>query len=126
MRTPVKRLAMVVLSAATAAVVLGCDDSHSADRRVRETLQQVRLKRLEGADGMKDAQALLDKAAQEATASAPTRAHAKGLLARAEMDAAQQTINDTSAGIDAKTRDIARLIFEINQLGDQIKASNTY
>src|SRR5947207_1583946 len=100
MRTPVKRVAMACLpmicAAASVAALVGCDDSHSADRRVREMLQQVRLERLKGPDGVKTAQDLLDKAAQEAAASAPTRAHAKGLLARAEMDAAEQTINDTT------------------------------
>jgi hypothetical protein len=121
----VKRFAMIC-AASAAVAVMGCDDSHSADRRVRETLQQVRLERLKGPDGVKTAQDLLTKAAQEASASAPTRAHAKALLARAELDAAEQLINDTTSGIDARNRDVARLIFEINQLGEQIGATNTY
>src|SRR5947208_425438 len=82
MRIGVKQLAVVSLAAILlAAGGIGCDDTHSADRRVRETIAASRMKRL-GGDATA-AQELLDKAAGETGASPSSRAYAKALLGRA-------------------------------------------
>src|SRR5881392_4213217 len=77
----------------------GCDDSHSADKRVQETLRQARLANF-GGDPEK-AQTLLTQAASEANAAAATKAHAKSVLAQAELNSALARIANPDDGVDA-------------------------
>lgn len=115
--------AALALSLACGAVGIGCDDSRTADKRVRQAIHEARLARLKEG-GLDQAQTLLQKAANESEAAAGNKASAKSLLARAEMDAAGARMNDREKGIDKTNREIARLLWEINQLGQQVRSSN--
>jgi len=125
------RLAKVALLAVCgAAIAMGCDDSHRADKRVQATIAQSRLARLQP-DGAQKAQSLLDKAAADSEASPATRAHVKSLVAHAMMDAANEAISNPgfdeknlALGIAVGNREITRLMWEIAQVGQQIQISN--
>src|SRR5687767_14606282 len=110
MRRYSAQLAKIALLISAAAVV-GCDDSKSADRRVQETVAESRLKRAEEG-GAEAAQALLQKAAGEAEAGAATKAHVKALLGHAQVDAANEQISRPQ-GINEGNREIGRLLWEI-------------
>ena len=115
-----------VMAAATMIALPGCDDPHQADRRVRDTIVQARLERAKGTpEASENAQKKLKEAAAEANAAAATQTHAKAMLAQAQYEAALADIADPRAGVDATNREIIRLIREINQLGQQIGASNS-
>src|SRR6185437_9920028 len=59
------RLAKIaLLTACGAAIAVGCDDSHRADKRVQETIAQSRLARLQP-NGSEKAQQLLNQAAAD-------------------------------------------------------------
>ena len=122
-----RRLRMLTPAAAGAAAALlalaGCDDTHQADRRVLQTVAEARIERAKGEDA--SAQEKLKQAAGEANAAHATRAHAKGVLAQAQYDAALNDIADPVTGIDAGNREILRLMWEINQLGNQVAAGNS-
>ena len=125
-QTSAKRLSVLTMSVAgviTAAGLLGCDDANTVDRRVREHIQESRVARLAG-DNEK-AQESLQQAAAEADAPNATRAHAKALLARAELDSALSLMTDPEKGIEATNGDIIRLIREIAQLGQQIATTTS-
>src|SRR5438067_2491468 len=96
----------------------GCDDSHRADKRVLQTIQEAR-----NADAQ-TAQGLLQKAAAEANAAAATKAYAKAMLAQAELDQAVANLSEPEKGIDSAHRHITHLLWEIEQLGQHIQASN--
>ncbi|MEO6437430.1 MAG: hypothetical protein ABIP55_16925, partial [Tepidisphaeraceae bacterium] len=125
MRTSAKRLGLLtvaVSSALVAAGLVGCDDANSVDRRVRDNIQEARIASLAGKGD--EADTMLKAAADEADAPNATKAHAKGLLAQAELDSALGKISDPENGIEATNRSIARLIWEIGQLGQKIGQTN--
>src|SRR4051812_30518553 len=101
---------------AGAFAVVGCDDTHSADKRVQNTVAEARLARAQEG-GAEKAQQMLAKAASEADASAATKAHVKALLGHAYVDAANERINHPTEGINFGHREIARLVWELGQLG---------
>src|SRR3954468_1905662 len=109
MRTTAK-LALACGAVALASLA-GCDDSRQADKRVQAAVDQARIVRLK--EGPDAAQTLLQKAVSDAEASKSTQAHAKSVLASAEMDAAAQRISDPEKGINKGNREIARLMWEI-------------
>ncbi|HYO07483.1 MAG TPA: hypothetical protein VER17_00800, partial [Tepidisphaeraceae bacterium] len=120
-------VAKIALALACGATVIGasagCDDARAADKRVQAAVDQARIARLK--EGPERAQELLAKAAGDAAeASASTRAHAKSVLAHAQQDAAARLISDPVKGINPGNREIARLMWEIDQLGQQIRTSN--
>jgi hypothetical protein len=122
------KLAIAVSGVTVTLVVLpGCDDAHQADRRVRDTIAEARSKRAKtpGTEGMQAAEAELKKAAAESSASAATQANAKAILGQAQYEAALTRIADPQVGIDAGNREVLRLLWEINQLANQIDASNS-
>ena len=114
------------MSATVAALMaggpLGCDDANTVDRRVREGISQSRTALIAG--DREKAQSLLQEAAGEAEAPNATKAHAKALLAQAELDAARARVSDPQTGIEAANRDIAQMVYEINRLGQQIGETN--
>ena len=124
-----QRLALSGAAAAAAGMLIGlagCDDPHQADRRVRDSINEARVERAKGTqEGAQKADAKLQEAAKEANAGAATQTHAKAMLAQAQYDAAIADISHPTEGVDATNRDIIRLIREINQLGQQITASNS-
>ncbi len=116
-----------VISMACGAVVIsaGCDTGGNADRHIREAVDKARVARVKGQEGLAEAQSLLSKAATDVADAAPsTRAHAKVMLANAEMDSARSRISNPDSGIQRGNREIARLMWEIAQLGKQIQTSN--
>jgi hypothetical protein len=100
----------------------GCDDSHTADKRVREALAEARLAHFAGDE--EKAQSKLTEAASEANAAAATKAHAKSVLAQAELDSALARISNPDTGIDAANRQISGLLWDIGRLGHQIRTTN--
>ena len=112
------------LTLATAGMALpfaaagGCDDAHKADKRVLQTIQEARI-----AERGK-AKDLLTQAAGEANAAAATKAYAKSMLAQAELDSAVARIGDPQDGIDAAHREIARVLWEVDHLGQHIQTTN--
>ena len=123
-RTSAKRICL--LSATVAGLVaggpLGCDDANTVDRRVREGISQSRIALIAG--DREKAEELLQNAASEAEAPNATKAHAKALLAQAELNAARARVSDPQTGIEATNREIAQLVYEINRLGQQIGETN--
>src|SRR5205085_10176745 len=102
--------------------------SRSADKRVLHTIEQARVERMKPG-GDQQAQTLLAQAATEASAAAATKAYAKAMLAQAQLDSAVARISDPSKdsetglanGIDGQHRQISRLLWEIGQLGQQMR-----
>ncbi len=124
MRKVVSRTSAIALAVASLSLAtLGCDDQRTADKQVQQGIRDSRTARLKG--DPEKAQQLLDQAAQTSTASKATQAHAKSLLAQAQVEAAIQQINDPKTGIEVGNTDISRLMFEISTLGQQIRSSNS-
>jgi hypothetical protein len=120
MRAPVKQLAILAAAAATWAGVLGCDDTLGNDKQVRRAIVDAREAAAKGDSGRADALQKLQDAAGNTGASPAASAQAKAVLGAAEVAEAarlQQTV-------DANGRDIARLVYEIGILGNQIANSN--
>src|SRR5436309_15207577 len=105
-RSSMKTLAKITL--ATVGMILpvaaGCDDSHRADKRVLQTIDEAR-----NADPQ-TAQSLLQKAAGEANAAAATKAYAKAMLAQAELDQALANLSEPEKGTYASNRQITHLL----------------
>src|ERR1043165_7381703 len=101
MRTALMPLLRVASIAASVLLIgnFGCDDTRRTDREVHDTLEESRTLRRKGPDAAQQAQTLLEKAAAQNT-SPPTKAHAKAMLARAQMDAALFLINNPENGIE--------------------------
>ena len=115
------------VGSASLALLGGCDDSHSADKRVRDAVQTARFDQLKGGpENLDKAQQELQKAQAEANtaASTATKAYATAMLAQAEMDAAIARVSDPTSGIDPGQRQMQQLLWEINQLGEQIRTSS--
>jgi chromosome segregation ATPase len=111
-----------VAASLAVAALAGCDDQRSADKQVLKDVRESRSLRLKGQ--AKEAQDLLDRASQ-VNASAATKAHAKSLLAQAQVEAAIQQINDPKAGVEVGNTEISRLLWEIGSLGQVIRTNNT-
>jgi hypothetical protein len=112
------KLTLAMAAGAMLPLAGGCDDAHKADKRVLKTIEEARV-----ADAEK-AQTLLTQAAAEANAAAATKAYAKAMLAQAEVNSALARISDPEKGIEAAHREIARLVWEIDQLGQHIQTTN--
>lgn len=109
--------------AATSFALVGCDDSRMADRRVLQTIEESRVERAKGDAGLESAASLLTKAAAEANAPAATKAYSKAMLAQAQLDSALAQVGNFNEGIDAGNREVARLLFEIGVLAQQVRTS---
>ncbi len=122
MRKVVKRTGVVALALASLVLgIVGCDDQRAGDKQVLKDIQESRSARLKGQDAQ--AQALLSQAAQ-VNASAATRAHAKALLAQAQVEAAIDQMNNPKTGVEALNAKISRLMFDISSLGQEIQTSS--
>jgi hypothetical protein len=116
---------IATVALACGAVMVGCDDARKADKTVQKAVDDARVARLKGAEGIEEAKNLLSKAAGEIGDAGPaTKAHAKAVLAHAELEAARARISDPTNGINQGNREIARLLWEIAQLGRQVQTSN--
>jgi chromosome segregation ATPase len=126
-RMKAAKMTLVIAGAAGLLASGGCDDSHSADKRVLQAVQSARVERMKGGmDNLEKAQTDLQKAQQEAAAasSTATKTYAAAMLAHAELDNAIARISDPEKGVDPGHRKVQQLLAEINQLAEQIRASN--
>lgn len=93
----------------------GCErEDERADRAVEETIRGTAAEQGEAAV------AGFEKASKEAGASPAATAHAKALLAQAQVEQARQILHK----VDAKEAEVARLVFEIGNLAAQVQSSN--
>ncbi len=129
MHAPRKQLAGVLFaSLAVSGLILntGCDSkSGEADKAIKAGIDASAAAVANGGDGLAE----LEKAAGIQEASPATRAHAKALLAQAELDAAnrilRQKFDQTGAvNVDANEVKIAGLVGEITHTSQQIAAGN--
>lgn len=122
MYSPVKQLA-----AATATVILaaglgiGCDDSRSADKSVRAKLDAAFAETAKGEEARPAAIQLQEEAVAIDQASPEGKAQAREALARSFEESA----GHLSSEVTDNQRRMARLIYEIGELGNQIQAGNT-
>jgi predicted nuclease with TOPRIM domain len=115
-----KRASLMILAAT---IFVGCDnDQNKADKQVQADLSDARQVALSSKDGAVDAaHKKLEDAASTAAASANVRAAAKSALAQADLEAAHQSMQK----IDREELDLARAVWEISQLAEQIRTSNS-
>src|SRR5450432_1789316 len=106
-----------------AAFFVGCDnEQNKADKQVQLDLSAARQVALSGKDGSDAAaQKILQEAAGSAAASPNIRAAAKSALAQADLEAAHETMRK----IDRSELDLARVLWEMSQLSEQIRTSNS-
>ncbi|MGB7158743.1 MAG: hypothetical protein WBD40_11790, partial [Tepidisphaeraceae bacterium] len=121
MQAPVKQLAILAAALATlAGGVVGCDDSLASDKQVRRAVVESREVAATGEGGREEALKKLQDAAGNTGAGPAASAQAKSILAAAEKAEAARLMQT----VDANNRDIARLVYEIGILGNQIANSN--
>lgn len=124
MRSSLKRWTVLGMAAATVSTALlagGCG-SAEADQSVRDAIVKSQEAQRKGGDeGQKEAQQILESAVQKTDASNGTKAQAKSALGQLQLDAARDTLRDSSRyEIEA-----GRLALEIAQLSNLVGRSNT-
>ncbi|HVT90096.1 MAG TPA: hypothetical protein VHD56_14680 [Tepidisphaeraceae bacterium] len=104
---------------AAALLVGGCDDSqHQADKKVQSDLSEARQFALSQDAAQEHSK--LEEAAGNTDASPGVHAQAKAALAEAEFEVGR----NTAAKIGRADVTLARTLWEISQLADQIRAGN--
>jgi uncharacterized coiled-coil DUF342 family protein len=107
---------------AVGAVLVGCDsDVRRADRQVQQDLTRgIELVRDGSPESVQQATQIFEQAASNQVISVATRANAKALLAQSELERARTT----QQKIDGLQIELARLVWEANQLAQQISTTN--